>query len=355
MRADRLIALLMILQARGRVTAQALAQELEVSERTIYRDLEALGVAGVPVIAERGPGGGCSLLENYRTSLTGLTEPEARALFMLHVPQPLTTLGVNRDLQSALRKLSASLPEARRGAAAASHQRIYLDSTGWHQPERPTPHLQALYAAVWEEHALRLTVRVGPPIDGPVTFDVAPYGLVAKASAWYLVGAREGRVRAYAVCDVIAVEELPTPFVRPPGFDLERFWQAWCGEIERDRPTLAVRARIAPTLLPRLAWYLGRESAASIVQLEDDSDDGWSTVAITFGFFEEARTRLLGLGGAVEVIEPLALRLSLRDFAEQAAAVYACAKTRPAGYSSESGCAPEKPSAPARRSASLAG
>lgn len=328
MRADRLIALLMILQARGRVTAQALAQELEVSERTIYRDIEALGVAGVPVCAERGPGGGCSLLENYRTSLTGLTESEARALFMLHVPQPLTTLGVNRDLQSALRKLSASLPEARRGAATASHQRIYLDSTGWHQPDRPTPHLQALYAAVWEGHALRLTVRVGQPIDGPVTFDVAPYGLVAKASAWYLVGARDGRVRAYAVSDVVAAEEIPTPFVRPPDFDLERFWQGWCVEIERDRPTFIVRARVAPSLFPRLAWYLGREAAATVLQV--DADNGWSLVELSFGFFEEARTRLLGLGGAVEVIEPLALRLSLRDYAQQAAAVYACEKTRSA-------------------------
>lgn len=357
MRADRLIALLMILQARGRVTAQALAQELEVSERTIYRDLEALGIAGVPVIAERGPGGGCSLLENYRTSLTGLTESEARALFMLHVPQPLTTLGVNRDLQSALRKLSASLPEARRGAAAASHQRIFLDSTSWNQPERPMPHLQTLYRAVWEEHGLRLTVRVGPPIDGPVTFEVAPYGLVAKASAWYLVGAREDRVRAYAVADVIAAEENATPVLRPPDFDLERFWQGWCGEIERDRPTLTVRARIAPSLMPRLAWYLGRETAASVKPM-DVADDEWSMVEMTFGFFEDARTRLLGLGGAVEVIEPLALRLSLRDFAEQAAAIYArpglCPAARPA-YSSESGCAPEKLSAPASRSASLAG
>ena len=126
------------------------------------------------------------------------------------------------------------------------------------------PHLQTLYRAVWEEHGLRLTVRVGPPIDGPVTFEVAPYGLVAKASAWYLVGAREDRVRAYAVADVIAAEENATPVLRPPDFDLERFWQGWCGEIERDRPTLTVRARIAPSLMPRLAWYLGRETAASV-------------------------------------------------------------------------------------------
>jgi len=324
MRADRLIALLMILQARGRVTAQALADELEVSERTIYRDIDALGAAGVPVYAERGPGGGCSLLESYRTTLTGLTEPEARALFMLHVPQPLAVLGVNRDLQSALRKLSAALPEARRDAAASSRQRIHLDSTWWFQPIEPSAALQALYQAVWRDRCVRLTIQVGPPIDGPMIADVAPYGLVAKANLWHVVCARAGHLRVYRVADVIAVSELPQGFTRPVDFDLARFWAGWCGDVERGRATFTAQVRIAPTLWPRLSWYLGREPAVSVETICEPRPGEPVTAALTFGSFEEARTRLLGLGGAVEVLEPPALRLSLADFAEQAVAVYQC-------------------------------
>lgn len=328
MRADRLIALLMILQARGRVTAQALADELEVSERTIYRDIDALGAAGVPVYAERGPGGGCSLLDSYRTTLTGLTEPEARALFMLHVPQPLTALGVNRDLQSALRKLSAALPETRRDAAASSRQRIHLDATWWSQTAEPSPHLQTLYQAVWRDRLLRLTLRCGPPIDGPVTCDVQPYGLVAKASIWHLVCVRDGQLRAYAVDDVLEAAELSQGFTRPADFDLARFWQGWCAQVERERPVFTASVLVSPELWPRLTWYLGREPAVRSVALCEPPPGAWVPVALTFGSFWEARTRLLGLGGAVEVVEPLALRLSLMDFAEQAAAVYACPQAR---------------------------
>ena len=328
MRADRLIALLMILQARGRVTAQALAEELEVSERTIYRDLDALGTAGVPVFAERGPGGGCSLLESYRTTLTGLTEPEARALFMLHVPQPLAALGVNRDLQNALRKLSAALPETRREAAATSRQRIHLDSTWWFQSAEPSLVLQTLYQAVWHDHRVRLTLHVGPPVDGPVTCEVAPYGLVAKASLWHLVCDRDGHLRVYATSEMLAAQELPAAFDRPDDFDLARFWTAWCADVERGRPSFTTQVRVAPDLWPKLTWYLGRDAAVPVAPCGDPGPGEWPRVQMTFGSFEEARARLLGLGGAVEVVEPLALRLSLADFAEQAAAVYACPKSR---------------------------
>jgi predicted DNA-binding transcriptional regulator YafY len=170
-------------------------------------------------------------------------------------------------------------------------------------------------------------VHVGPPIDGPVTFDVAPYGLVAKASAWYLVGAREGRVRAYAAVDVLAAEPIETTFERPADFDLAKFWNAWCTEIENERPTLTVIARVAPDLWPTLGWYLGREPVVPMAPLGEPEPGSWVTVALTFSYFEEARARLLGLGGAVEVLQPLALRFSLRDFAEQAAAVYASCDT----------------------------
>ena len=160
MRADRLLSLLMLLQARGRMTAQELAQELEVSERTIYRDINALSASGVPVYAESGPGGGCALLDSYRTNLTGLTADEARALFMLSIPAPLDQLGVTQELKAALLKLSAALPEARRSDEERIRQRVYLDSLNWFQDADAVPHLPAIYRAVWDDRKLAITLRV---------------------------------------------------------------------------------------------------------------------------------------------------------------------------------------------------
>jgi predicted DNA-binding transcriptional regulator YafY len=141
MRADRLISLLMFLQTRGRMTAQELAKELEVSERTVYRDIKALSTAGVPIYTMRGPGGGCALLDSYRTDLTGLTDDEVRALFMLSIPAPLAELGVSQELEAALLKLSAALPAARRYEENRVRQRILLDSIPWFHPHEPVPHL----------------------------------------------------------------------------------------------------------------------------------------------------------------------------------------------------------------------
>lgn len=144
MRADRLLSILMLLQVRGKVTAQELAQELDVSERTIYRDMEALCTSGVPVYTEHGPGGGFALLDSYRTNLTGMTEDELRALFMLTVPAPLEKLGISQELRSALLKLSAAVPDARRMDENKTHQRFHLDWNGWFQEEEPVPHLNVI-------------------------------------------------------------------------------------------------------------------------------------------------------------------------------------------------------------------
>ncbi|RPH59405.1 MAG: HTH domain-containing protein, partial [Chloroflexi bacterium] len=151
MRADRLLALLMLLQTRGTLTAQALAAELEVTERTIYRDVTALSAAGVPVYTERGPGGGIALVESYQTDLTGLRPEEAQALSMLAIPEPLVRLGVGTELKAALLKLSAAIPAAAREKQAQARQRIHLDAAWWFQPEEPTPHLPALQQAVWQD------------------------------------------------------------------------------------------------------------------------------------------------------------------------------------------------------------
>jgi predicted DNA-binding transcriptional regulator YafY len=321
LRADRLISLLMLLQTRGRLTASELAGELEVSERTIYRDLTALGVAGVPVYAERGPGGGCELLESYRTTLTGLTPQEARALFMLNIPAPLDQLGVTQELKAALLKLSAALPASRRSEEEASRQRIHLDSSWWFQAEEAVPCLPAIQQALWQDRKLRLTYRAD--FGTQVEQIVAPYGLVAKASVWYLVHTHpSGDVRALQVSRVIEAIILEETFARPPGFDLAGFWKDWCAEFEDSRIRYMVTVRVAPQLAQLLPYYFGDTIHALLAQVPPPDADGWITLTLPFESETAARARILGFGRATEVLEPEALRKSVIDFAEQISAFY---------------------------------
>jgi predicted DNA-binding transcriptional regulator YafY len=336
MRADRLLSILMLLQSRGRMTAGELARELEVSERTIYRDLDALSAAGVPVYAERGPGGGCALLDSYRTTLTGLTQDEVRALFMLSIPAPLAELGVDQELKMALLKLSAALPATRRHDEERARQRIHLDSSGWFETREPVPHLQTLQRAVWEDRRLHLTYRLRR--GARPQWLVEPYGLVAKANVWHLVCAREGHLRVYRVSQVLEAGILDESFERPDDFDLAAFWQGWCAEVEANRPYYPVVVRVAPDLVPWLPQYFGepiREEVARSQRgraqsrpaqgAEAGSPDpaGWLTVTLPFESLYEARERLLGFGGAVEVVAPVALRQSVADFARQIVSRYA--------------------------------
>lgn len=308
MRADRLLSLLMLLQTRGRMTAEALARELAVSPRTIYRDLEALGAVGVPVYAEPGPGGGYGLVDSYRTTLTGLTQDELRALFMLSIPAPLTELGVSQELRMALLKLAAALPGPRREEELRVRQRIYLDPAGWFHQEENIPHLRTIHQAVWTDRTLRLTSRLS--FDTQLERVVAPYGLVAKNSVWYLVFAQEGSIRVQRVSEVVDALIRDEPFERPADFDLSAFWQAWCADVENHRPTFSVMVRAAPDLIPALRQRIGKADA------EPDSD-GWVRLTLLFETFESARRYLLSWGRAVEVLEPLPLRKSVLDFARQ--------------------------------------
>jgi predicted DNA-binding transcriptional regulator YafY len=322
MRADRLLSILMLLQAHGRITARVLSQELEVSERTIYRDVEALSQAGVPVYAERGPGGGIALLDSYRTNLTGLTEDEVRALFMLSIPAPLIELGISQELKAALRKLSAALPDTRRSEEERARQRIYLDSAWWNVREETPPHLHTLHQAVWQN--CRLLIKYWPEI-GPFNMQVEhlldPYGLVAKASVWYLVAAREGRPRIYRVSRILSAQPTGDHFDRPSNFNLEECWKAQCKQIEENRSSYPVTLRVSPALLPYLLNYLG-ERSRGITSQGAPGDKGWVTVELPFEYEWEARTFVLGWGRAVEVLEPEVLRLSVIDYAGQVLGLY---------------------------------
>jgi predicted DNA-binding transcriptional regulator YafY len=315
MRADRLLSILMLLQGRGRMTAEELAAELEVSVRTIYRDLDALSAAGVPVYAERGPGGGCSLLDSYRTTLTGLTRDEARALFMLSIPAPLAELGVDHELKAALLKLSAALPSTRRPDEKRARQRIHLDSSGWHEVREPAPHLRTLHQALWQDRRLHLTYSL--PFEAEAKWLVEPYGLVAKVDVWYLVCAREGHVRVYPVSHVLDACLSDETFERPVGFDLSAFWRVWCAGVEDNRSHYPVIVRVAPNTLSSLPLLLGESIRAQVARGGTPDAEGWITLWLSFESFYDARARILGLGGAVEVLEPRALRNSVSDFAAQ--------------------------------------
>ncbi|HLO33428.1 MAG TPA: WYL domain-containing protein [Anaerolineales bacterium] len=323
MRADRLLSLLMLLKTRGKMTARQLAQELEVSERTIYRDIVALSTSGVPVYTEDGPGGGISLIESYTTDLTGLNAEEVRALAMLNVPEPLNKLGVGRELRAAMFKLSAALPSTSRENETRTRQRIHLDATGWFEPEEPVPHLQTIQNALFHEHKLHLTWR---EFRTSVEQSLTPYGLVAKSNTWYLVAGKEGHIRVLRVSRIIAAQMLPETFEYPQDFNLAAFWKCWCEEFQKNRPIFLVTARVSPALLAHLPHIFGEQTSDILARASAPDKDGFRILILPFESFESARARILGLGRAIEVLEPLALRMSVIDFAQQIASLYSLDK-----------------------------
>lgn len=302
------------------MSARDLADELEVSERTIYRDITALSTAGVPVYTSRGPGGGVRLIEEYRTTLTGLTPDETRALFMMSIPAPLTQLGMGGKLKGALLKLSAALPDTRRADEARTRQRIHLDSSWWFQSEQDVPCLQTIQQALWQDKQLRIKVR-WEFFNAEFEQDAEPYGLVAKSNIWYLVYGRGGNPHVTRVSQIIEAEIKTGTFIRPPGFNLEEFWEHWCKEYESYPPFLA-RVRVSSKALSMLTEYVGDRARGQVTQPHITDADGWVTLDLPFESFISARSRLLGLGRAVEVLEPESLRKSLIDFAKQIVGFY---------------------------------
>lgn len=319
MRADRLISLLMLLQSRGRRTARQLAEQLGVSQRTIYRDLDALSISGIPLYADRGPGGGVELIESYRTSLTGLSAEETQALFMLSIPAALDQLGVGSSLKAALLKLSASLPPARRADEEMVRQRIYLDARSGQEREESLPWLGLIQQAVWQNR--RLWLRYELEFWNESQQECEPYGLVARGNLWYLVGWMGGRMRVIRVSRVLEAALLEGGFQRLADFDLAAFWQTWISEVQRSQREYRVRVRVAARLQRLLIRHFGNTARAQI-DTTPPGEDGWTELELPFEHFFAARERLLSYGSAIEVLEPLALRQSLIDLARQALSVY---------------------------------
>ncbi|MEN6370097.1 MAG: WYL domain-containing protein [Thermotogota bacterium] len=319
MRADRLLSILFFLQTRGRSTTDRLAEEFEVSQRTILRDLYALRVAGFPVYTDRGPHGGCYLHDEYRNTLTQLTSDEIATLFLSSIHKPLEDLGLSNQLRAARLKLTAALPESQRAAMSRLGQRIVIDSLPWTKRARPVGFLSLLHQAAMEDRWVRVAfVR---RFDVTTQRRVAPYGLVAKAGVWYLVWAGEdGHVRIDAVSDIHKATAEDERFERPSGFALDCFWQTWREEQEASRPGFDVRLRVRKDALRYVQDALGERRG--VFPLPATETDEWVEIGARFSYFEEARRNLLAFGGAVEVLRPQALRVSMADFAGQIARRY---------------------------------
>lgn len=252
MRADRLVSILLLLQVHGRLTAKWLSERLEVSQRTIHRDMEALSGAGIPVSAEREVGGGWRLLEGYRTHLTGLKASELRALLISPSDHLLNDLGLNRTAEDARNKLLASLPRADRNSAKEIQQRIHIDTSTWKPSQEKIASFKTLQAAIWNENKILICYERA---DGQsVTRLIEPLGLVAKGSVWYLVAVAEGEVRNYRVSRIQSVEWREERFSRPDSFDLAQYWKMSTQAFLEALPHVEVQVKGHPSILPRLKF-----------------------------------------------------------------------------------------------------
>ena len=303
MRADRLFSIVLLLQSHRLLTSRDLAERLEVSARTIHRDMEALSGAGIPVVAERGTGGGWSLLGEYRTNLTGLNEAEIQSLFVIKPSRLLADLKLEKAAEGAFLKLLAALPSMHRRGAEYARQRIYVDVTGWNRAEESVPHLHALQEAIWQERRVRMLYGRGE--CDAVERAADPLGLVAKGSVWYLVAAVEGEVRSYRVSRVRGLKVLDEPCVRPPEFDLAAFWEQSAAEYRAHLPHYRARVRVRREIVARIP-YAGR--FARIEQTGEPDADGWVEVALRFDAEEMACEYALSFGTQLEVLEPATLR-----------------------------------------------
>jgi predicted DNA-binding transcriptional regulator YafY len=325
MRASRLLTVLMLLQQRGRVSAQALAAATQSSVRTIYRDIDHLSAAGVPVWAEQGRHGGFRLRDGWRTELTGLTASEARSVFMAGLPGPAAELGLGQAMAAAQLKLLAALPAAAQADATRVGARFHLDPVDWFRDAVPPRHLQAVAQAVWDTQRLKLRYESWQRVSERV---LEPLGLVLKAGTWYLAARRAGQldVRAYRVAAVESLQVLQQRFAPPPAFDLAAWWRASTARFEAGVYTTNARLRVDEEGFVRLCAFGPRVAAAafsSAAPCGDAAHEGWVDVEVPIESVDHAVREMLDLAGHAEVLAPHAQRHGLRDAARAMLARYA--------------------------------
>jgi predicted DNA-binding transcriptional regulator YafY len=314
MRADRLISIVLLLQANGRMTAETLASRLEVSQRTILRDMDALSGAGVPVVAERGTGGGWRLIDGYETKLTGLTPAEIRSLFLARPPALLAELGIKEAADAAWLKLRAALPVGVREQAEFVHQRLLIDSRSWRDSAESLTSLPLILESLWTGQRLKFLYEKA---DGESSErEVDPLGLVARANRWYLVAARGDERRTYRVSRIRSPELLAARANRPKEFDLAAYWEASTNSFREHLPRYDATFLVTQRALPWISyrpWRLVEQSPAG----------ERFRVSLRFDAPEEARQFALGLGAELEVLEPKELRDYVIATANAVAAGYA--------------------------------
>ncbi len=302
MRATRLVSLLLLLQLRGQLTAAELAAHFDVSIRTIHRDVESLGAAGVPVEALRGPAGGYRLSGGYRTKLTGLTAAEAEALFV--APAPAAELGLGGVLTNARLKVLSALPPDLQERASRAERYFHLDTRGWFRAEDTVPHLPTIAAATWQGRRLSARYREGSRV---VQRTLDPLGLVLKGGAWYLVAHRSAGMRVYRVSRFASVRVREEGFERPEGFELASYWDEWSRSFEASRPQVEVKIRASELVRRFLPAELHGEDGVYVVGFEN---------------LDEAFRELLKFGPDAEVLEPAELRERVATAAGEVAALY---------------------------------
>ncbi len=303
-RASRLISILMLLQVRGRMSAQALAEEVEASVRTIHRDIEHMSAAGVPVRAIRGCEGGFELLEGWQTHLTGLTAQEAQAIFLAGLPGPASELGLGQAMASARLKILAALPARWQADAHRVGARFHLDPVGWFRTAAPPDHLTPVAEAVWSSRRLRIRYQSWKAV---VDREVEPLGLVLKAGVWYLVGGVDGDPRTFRLSSIMELQSLADQFERPPDFDLARHWADAARRFEADVYRETAVVRVTASAFPRLC-ELSAAVASAAERTAAAVADGWIEATIPIESIDHAVHELLRLGAELEVVEPRALR-----------------------------------------------
>ncbi|HZW02748.1 MAG TPA: YafY family protein [Anaerolineaceae bacterium] len=302
MRADRLLSMMMLLQTRGKLTTQTLAKELGVSRRTILRDIDALSYARIPIYAEGGHGGGISLDENYRTTLTGLNETEIRALFISENTQLMNDIGLGEATRRLQHKLSAALPLEQQSIVEQVRQRVYLDPSWWWQGDILLPLLNDLQKAVFEDYRIQATYE---NFNGEVAERLLePYSLVAKAAQWYLIAKRDHVFRLYRVTRFRSVQIQNTHFEREDGFDLISFWHAHLKEFRESIAEYTFTLRIHPDRLGFVQSLMPGRFQITWT----DPQSGWKTLRFQVESMDLAKMLVFGLGNQAAIVDPPELR-----------------------------------------------
>lgn len=315
MRADRLLSILLLLQNRGKMTSREMAHTLEVSERTIFRDMEALSASGIPVFAERGREGGWMLTEGYRTSLTGMKPKEIASLLLSVDVSLLNDLSIQEDFSAAVRKLEAASSPQISSSTNYLSQRIHIDGASWHPSDETYPFLSILQEAIWEDRKVKISYNRNEEINDRL---IEPLGLVAKRGVWYVVAVSEGKMRTYRVSRLVHAEATNEAFRRPNPFDLKSYWE---------QSTLTFKAslpRYPTTLLVRenVIKEFQSERYVTITNTEQTADPAWLNVDAEFNTLESACRIILSFTPSIIVRGPQDLTKQIITVINAASAIY---------------------------------